>query len=102
MALPATINAAQLTGTVVADLLELRTVLGRLRERFRWTSSVALADIEGLGIDPVTAQSILTAVADANAFAQLYDTGMPPAAYPQPPTAYVYGASQRALIGPQG
>lgn len=101
MALPATIQAQQLLGNVTGDLLDLRNVLARLKERYRWTSSVALSDIEGLGIDLVTAQDLLTAVTDANALAQIYDTGLPPGSYPQPASAYPYGASQRAFLGPQ-
>ena len=46
------------------------------------------------------AQSVLSALADANALRQIYETGLPPATYPQPPQAYVYAASQRQVIGP--
>ena len=41
-----------------------------------------------LGYDSADAQDTLTALADAAAHAQIYDTGLPPGSYPQPPQAY--------------
>jgi hypothetical protein len=45
---------------------------------------------------------ILSAIADAHALWVIYTTGQAPATYPQVTGPYVFGASQRAIIGPQG
>ena len=63
-------------------------------------SLMVAASFAPIGGWPVKVAVILT-IACANALAQLYSTGLPPASYPQPPSAYVYGASQRQVIGPQ-
>jgi hypothetical protein len=100
------IQAGQIAGNAVGKLVALRAALRDVNDLYAWTSSASLADLEavppaGPGLIAADATMILTGLADANALWQFYATGLPPASYPQPPSAYVYGASQRAVIGPQ-
>jgi hypothetical protein len=101
MAVYSQIQAIQVSGTAIGKLVALREAFIEIGKLYAWTSSIAASDLVALGMTLSDANMILSAVADANAQWQMYNTGLPPATYPQPPSAYVYGQSQRALIGPQ-
>jgi hypothetical protein len=58
-------------------------------------------NLTGIGMASGDADAILSALADANALSSYYNTGLPPGTYPQPGSAYVYGASQRIVLGPR-
>lgn len=87
-----------ITTQVTQKLLALRNALDAIENLYGWTSGLAVADLTPLGFTTADAQSILNAVADANAVAEIYETGLPPSGYPQPASAYVYSASQRVIM----
>jgi hypothetical protein len=95
------ISMSQVAGNTQTRLMALRSALEGVTELYGWFSEIALTDLEALGFNANDAQSMMSAVNDANALAQIYSTGLPPGTYPQPPEAYVYAASQRIIIGPQ-
>lgn len=66
-----------------------------------WVSAQSDAQLEALGFSAGDLTMLRSALADANAMAQIYLTGLPPGTYPQPASAYVYATSMRAIIGPQ-
>lgn len=93
--------------TVTGARLESRaiTVLGALRSALEdcadlQTFLAALTPASFTGMPLADAQAIFTAIADADALYRFYTAGQPPASYPQAASAYVYGASQVAVIGP--
>jgi len=92
---------AQLLMGIQATLGNIRNAMSDAAKLYAWSSGVAQADLEGLGFSAADATAVLTACNDANALAQYYFTGAPPAGYPQPASEYRYGASQVAVIGPQ-
>lgn len=98
-------NSGLTQGQVLANiqnrLSALRQALEDVENLYGWSSGVSAADLEGIGFSPSDANSILSAIADANAVGQIYATGQPPSTYPQAASAYVYAASQRQVIGPQ-
>lgn len=97
------ITAAQILQQAQTVLLNLRRSAEAAADLEGWLSGISLSDLTnaGVGFSEGDAQAILTAVADANAIAQIYRTGLPPGSYPQPAQAYVYAASQQIVIGPQ-
>jgi hypothetical protein len=94
------VQPAALVQAVQSRLVTLRNALDAATQLQGWASGVAVTDLEGIGFTASDAQALLSAIADANALAQIYLTGLPPSTYPQPASAYVYAASQRAIIGP--
>jgi len=94
------INQAIVTQRVQAKLGALRDALNDIANEYKWTSGVSVADLQGIGFSAAGANAILSGVADANAISQLYSTGLPPATYPQPTSAYPYEASQAIVLGP--
>ena len=86
--------------TVYGKLRALQSALDGVVDLYGWSSTVATADLENLGMDSNDANTLLSACADANAIAQIYSTGLPPGSYPQPASAYVYAATQRQVVGP--
>lgn len=96
--LPGTTTEAEVLANAVRTLLNLRAALEAAADLYGWTSGNSAADLATLGMDAGTAAALLSAVADANALQVLYDTGSLPGSYTLP---YVFGASQRRLIGPQ-
>jgi hypothetical protein len=94
------ITQAIVTQQVQAKLGALRDALAGVQDMHNWTAGVAGSDLVALGFSSGGASDILSAVADANALAQIYQTGLPPGTYPQPAAAYVYEASQAAVLGP--
>lgn len=95
------LTQAQVLASIQAKLLNLRNALADVQDLYGWSSGLAVSDLEGIGFDASDAQEILSAIADANALADIYTTGQPPASYPQAASAYVYATSQRQVIGPQ-
>jgi hypothetical protein len=100
MAVFSPITQAIVTQRVQAKLSALRAALNDVADEYKWSSGVAAADLVALGFAQADASAILSAVADAHALALIYETGLPPGTYPQPPSAYVYEASQAAVLGP--
>jgi len=94
-------NSGVVAGNVTQRLLALRNALDAVQDLYGWSSGISLADLEAIGFSAADASSLLSAVADAHALAEIYSTGLPPGTYPQPASAYVYAASQRQVIGPQ-
>jgi hypothetical protein len=96
------LNSGQINQRVVAILLNVRVALQQAADLQGWAAGVSLADLEASGFSPADSAALLSAIADAGAVAQFYNTGLPPSTYPQPAGApYVYAASQRQVIGPQ-
>ncbi len=96
-------SAAQVMARVAQALVNHRQALEVLNDMYAWSSGIPAADLEAppLSMPAADAQALLTALADAHAEYQIHVTGLPPGTYPQPASAYTYGASQTALIGPQ-
>lgn len=88
-------------GNVQSRLFALRNDLEAVRDLYNWSAAITASDLQGLGFTSSDANAILSAIADANAVAQLYATGLPPESYPQPASTYVYATSQQSVIGPQ-
>lgn len=104
------INAGQVNWPSIMNegirrLLALRTALEAVDDYNRWLSAQAQADLEAqpVGAPPADLAALLSAFADADVFVQLYDAGTIPSAYgyTDPASPYVFGASQRLVIGPQ-
>jgi len=96
------LTAAQILANVQARLLALRQALEAVTDLQEWSSGVTGADMEtATGLSASDAATLQSAIADAAALADIYDSGLPPGSYPQPASAYVYAATQRQVIGPQ-
>lgn len=89
----------------IRRLLALRTALEAVDDYNRWLSAQAAADLEAqpIGAPPADLVALQSAFADADVFVQLYDAGSIPSSYgyTDPASPYVFGASQRLVIGPQ-
>jgi len=85
-----------------AKLAALRNALDDVVNFYLWLTAYANSDLVAAGFSSADASALLAAFADGNALCQIYRTGLPPGTYPQPPSAYVYAASQRTIIGPLG
>ena len=94
-------TAASIITVTRQKLLALRTALEGVADLYIWSSGLSAADLEAVGFSAGDAATLQSALADADAIAQIYQTGLPPSTYPQPSSAYVYGASQRQVIGAQ-
>jgi len=94
------VTQAQILATTQARLVQLRNALEGAADLQGWASGIAATDLEALNFTAADAAALLSAIADAGALASIYNTGLPPGTYPQPASAYVYGASQRNVIGP--
>lgn len=95
------VNPSAIIANAQGKLISLRKALEDCHDLFRWSSGTALTDLEAIGFNASDAQTVLTAIADANALYVLYNTGLPPSTYPQPSSSYQYAASQSLVIGPQ-
>jgi hypothetical protein len=85
----------------ITKLKNLRDALEGVNDFNEWLVTQTEAQLTALGFSATDYSELTSALADANALYQFYDTGLPPSTYPQPASAYVYGASQRIVIGPQ-
>lgn len=101
MAIYGPITEAQVIQLVQQKLLALREALNEVADLYNWTAGISSGDLVSLGFASADAGLILSAVADANAIASIYSTGLPPSTYPQPASTYVYQSSQARVIGPQ-
>jgi len=90
----------QILSTVQAKLFQLRAALIDCNSEYAWASGVSTTDLVGIGFSSADAGTLLAAINDAHAVFMIYSTGLPPGTYPQPPSAYVYAASQAEVIGP--
>lgn len=101
----ANVTAAGLMQSLRQALRNHQRALEVIEETYAWAAGISAADLEamppnGPGMTSADAMAFLTAVNDAHAEYLLHTTGLPPGTYPQPPSAYVYAASQNALMGP--
>jgi hypothetical protein len=97
------LSQSQLVNTCIGTLVSLRKALNACNDLHLNLSSVTAADLVALpggSLTTADANTIMAALADAAALDGYYNTGTPPGSYPQPASAYVYGASQREVIGP--
>jgi hypothetical protein len=95
------LSQAQTLTNIQVTLRTLRDAIKQVQDLYGWASGLQASDLVSLGFSSADATAILSAINDANALAQVYNTGLPPSSYPQPPSAYVYSSSQRQVIGPQ-
>lgn len=96
--LPGTLSAPQLIANCTNALTRLRDALADCEEQNAFLKAHTSADLQGMGMDPATAQGLLNAMADANGLAQIQDTGTDPR---NPPPPYVYATSQREFTNVQ-
>lgn len=104
-------SSQAIVSQVTQTLTAIRSAMDAARDLHAWSSGIADTDLtaappDGPGMALADADALLSACADAYALACYYgdgsDTdGLPPGSYPQPPSAYAYGASQRRVIGPR-
>lgn len=94
----------QIIAMVQVPLLQIREAMRAAWNLHDWAAGVSLADLtalppDGPGMDPLDAQAVLDACADAYGHMMRYDTGTDPR--PNVPADYNYGASQKRVIGPR-
>jgi hypothetical protein len=96
------LSTQQVNALIQSKLYALRKALEDVQDLQMWAAGISLADVEtATGLTEADATTVKSAIADASALGDYYNTGLPPATYPQPSSAYPYGQSQRAVIGPQ-
>lgn len=95
------LSQSQVLANIQSRLIALRQAFEDVQNLYAWSSGIQQSDLENAGFSADDANTVLEAINDANAVAQIYDTGLPPANYPQPPSAYQYSTWQRQIIGPQ-
>lgn len=84
---------------IQAQLAAVRTALQNAADLYGWSSGIAASDLATAWPIPLAdANTYLSAIADAKALHDFYQTGLPAESYPQPQSAYVYGASQQQVI----
>lgn len=96
------LNSAIIWFNIQAALKAHRDALSLINQEYAWASEISAADLEAapFNMSASDATALLTAINDAHAEYLLYTTGLPPVSYPQPASAYIYQASQAAVIGP--
>jgi hypothetical protein len=96
------ISQTQCLSTIQGQLKALRDALHTIEELYAWSSGLSQADMEAAtGNSPADALVTMSAIADAFAIRQIYNTGQAPANYPQVVNPYPFANSQREVIGPQ-
>lgn len=95
------LSQAQILASIQGKLINLRNALDDVANLYDWSSGVSASDLEAIGFNDTDAATLLSAISDANALAQVYHTGEPPETYPQATSDYPYSASQLQVIGPQ-
>lgn len=96
------VSASRALNTIEVKLAALRLALRDVADLQAWISGVADADLEAAwNLSAADVATLKSAIADGSAMNDYYNTGQPPGTYPQPASAYAYGASQRQVIGPQ-
>jgi len=101
---PAGVTNQYVVNNAQAKLTTLRRALEDCHDFKQWLAALSVGDLTAapVNLDATSAQSLLNAFADADAIYQLYTTGAltsPPSGYTTPGT-YIFGASQRVVIGP--
>jgi hypothetical protein len=91
------ITEAQVMSSAVARLQALRRALQDCQDMNEWLAGLSPTDLGNVGFALGDANTLKSAFADAGALWQLYDAGTLPGSYTLP---YVFGASQRAALGP--
>lgn len=96
-------NPQQIISQVQLALVQIRNAMETAQELGGWGAGTALDDLtaqppDGPGLPDADAQAILSACADANGLSLLYGTGTDPR---NVSPGYVYGASQKTVIGPR-
>ncbi len=96
------LNSAVTWFNIQAALKAHRDALSLINQEYAWVSEISAADLEAapFNMSAADATALLTAVNDAQAEYLIHTTGLPPGSYPQPSSAYIYQASQAAVIGP--
>lgn len=99
---PAGITQQYIVNNAQNKLSTLRDALIACEQFNQWLITNAQADLEAtpISMDTASTSALFNAFADVHALYQIYTTGLPPATYPQPPSAYTYATSQRVVIGP--
>ena len=96
MAIFGGITQAYVTNNAQAKLLALRRALEDVADFRQWLSAYSSSDLVALGFTQADADAVLSAFADANELAVLYNGGGL-GSYTLP---YNFSASQRIIIGP--
>jgi len=86
--------------TVISNLTALRSALARVQQENQWAAGVQVSDLVALGFTSADATVILGACADSDALAAYWNTGAPPAQYPQPASDYAFNTFAKQLLGP--
>lgn len=94
-------NVSTIVNRTTQFFINLRDTFESIADMEAWMSAQSDGDLEGLGFTAGDLSMIRAALADANAIGLIFTTGLPPGTYPQPPSAYIYAASVRAIIGPK-
>jgi hypothetical protein len=94
------VQSGQVTLAAITRLQALRRALQDCQDMNAWLAGMSVTDLSNIGFSGPDAGTLKSAFADAAALGQLYDLGTVPGTYPQPASAYVYGASQRLVLGP--
>ena len=94
-------NVGTIVNRSTQFMINMRDNFEEIIDMFEWVSAQSDGDLEALGFTAGDLSMLRSALADANAMAQIYLTGLPPGTYPQPASAYIYATSMRAIIGPQ-
>lgn len=95
------VTPAQIIQVAQRRLLALRVALAGsegIDEFYQWLVTQSDTDLQGLAFSATDLQALRSAIADAHALYQLYSAGTLPGTYSLP---YVFGASQRIVLGPQ-
>lgn len=102
MATATGLSAPQVQNYIQSALAQHRAALRQIQNVYAWTSGLTQADMEtAAGLSAADASTYLSAMADANAEANIHFTGAPGGSYPAPASDYVYAATQAQVIGPQ-
>ncbi|SRR5258706_3658009 len=91
------ITVALVQQQAINKLANLRQALSDITDLNAWLAGLSIADLVAIGFTSTDAQTLKTALADANELGVLYNGGGL-GAYTLP---YNFSASQRQVIGPQ-
>lgn len=97
------LTQGQVLASIQAKLKALRDAAADVQELYKWSSGLQASDLESAPLSFVAADAntILSAISDMNAVAQILFTGQAPSTYPQVTgTPFVYAATSAQVIGP--
>lgn len=98
MAIFGTITQDNVATGAQSRLMTLRRALEAVADFYTWISAYTAADLVALGFTEADAEALLSAFADANELASLYNGNALDSSYTLP---YNFSTSQRKIIGPQ-